>query len=99
MSKRTSLTYSLVLISVLITGGASAADLVSNGEFGANTSDWRLVGRGVIAHDADGAGAAGSLNIEAGLAGNASQAVAGQCISGTAEIEIQSDADKKEWHQ
>lgn len=71
-----------MLISVLVTGGAFAADLVSNGDFGSNTNDWRQVGRGTMTHDADGAVAAGSLNHDAGLAGNASQAIAGQCISG-----------------
>lgn len=82
MSKRTLLPFNLVLASALICGGAQAAELVSNGDFSADTSNWRRVGRGTITHNADGSGGAGSLDAEAGLAGGASHALAGQCISG-----------------
>ena len=67
--------------SVLAVSSASAADLVSNGGFPSGIADWHLVGRGSMAHSADGSGAPGSLEIDGGLAGDATQAVAGQCIS------------------
>ena len=73
---------SLVLVAVLTCPGAHAGDLVSNGDFATDTSNWRLVGRGTLQHDADGSDAAGSLDLDSGLAGNASHAIAGQCVSG-----------------
>jgi len=73
--------FILVAMSVLGASGASAGDLVSNGEFTTGIADWRPVGRGSLAHSADGANAPGALEIEGGLAGNATQAVGGQCLS------------------
>ncbi len=77
--------YSIIVIllisAFLGAGAADAQNLVTNGDFTSGISGWHLVGRGALSHDADGTGSAGSLQAEGGLAGNATQAVAGQCIS------------------
>ena len=64
-----------------MTGVAHSQNLVVNGEFDAGISGWHLVGRGALSHSGDGANSAGALQAEGGLAGNATQAVAGQCIT------------------
>lgn len=71
----------LLISPFLVTGAADAQNLVTNGDFSSNISGWHLVGRGTLSHDADGTGTTGSLQAEGGLAGNATHAVAGQCIS------------------
>lgn len=81
MSKHTSLLIFLVAIILVIAGGSFAADLVSNGSFPSDVSGWHLVGRGSLDHSADGSAAPGALQIGGGLAGGATQAVAGQCLS------------------
>lgn len=81
MSKHTSLLIHLVAIILAVASGSSAADLVANGTFPTDVSGWHLVGRGSLAHAADGATAPGALEIAGGLAGGATQAVAGQCLS------------------
>jgi hypothetical protein len=54
---------------------------VRNPAFGSGIAGWHLVGRGTLASSTDGATAPGSLQATGGLAGNATQAVAGQCVS------------------
>jgi hypothetical protein len=73
----------LAVIPVLIAMTAvwgHASDLLPDGSFDAGVSGWHLVGRGAIAHAAEGATAPGSLHIEGGLAGNSTQAIAGFCL-------------------
>jgi hypothetical protein len=74
----------LAVIPVLIAMTAvwgHASDLLPDGGFDAGVSGWHLVGRGSIAHAAEGATAPGSLHIEGGLAGNSTQAIAGYCLA------------------
>ncbi len=66
---------------LLLAAGAESQNLVSNPAFGSGIAGWHLVGRGALAHNADGAVAPGSLQATGGLAGDATQAVAGQCVS------------------
>jgi hypothetical protein len=61
-------------------GAAGAQNLVTNGDFASGISGWHLVGRGTLSANSDGASSTGSLQAEGGLAGDATQAVAGQCI-------------------
>jgi hypothetical protein len=71
----------ILLISLFLgAGAAEAQNLVTNGDFISGISYWHLVGRGTLSHNTDGTGSTGSLQAEGGLAGNATQAVAGQCI-------------------
>ncbi len=81
MSGRIRLFFAAALWSTLVVNGASAGDLVSNGDFSSGISAWRLVGRGSLSHSTDGSGAPGALEIDGGLAGNSTQSVAGQCLS------------------
>ena len=67
---------------------AGAQNLVANPDFGSGIASWHLVGRGALAHDADGATAPGSLQAAGGLAGNATQAVSGQCIAPISPAQI-----------
>lgn len=73
-----SMIITLVISPFLGTGVADAQNLVTNGEFTSGVSGWHLVGRGVLSANADGAG---SLQAAGGLAGDATQGVAGQCIA------------------
>lgn len=66
---------------LLFAAGAETQNLVSNPAFGSGIAGWHLVGRGVLASSTDGAAAPGSLQATGGLAGDATQAVAGQCVS------------------
>jgi len=75
---RTAVVFGVVFV---VTGAAHSQNLVANGEFGTGISGWHLVGRGALSHSGDGAISAGALQAEGGLAGNATQAVAGQCIA------------------
>jgi hypothetical protein len=76
------------LFVLLVTGSSRSQNLVANGEFGAGISGWRLVGRAVLSHSSDGANSPGALQAEGGLAGNATQAVAGQCITPVSPAQI-----------
>lgn len=81
VSNRTTLFLCLVLGSIGTCGDLGAAELVSNGDFDSTVVGWRLVGRGALAHNGDGMAAPGSLELTGGLAGGATQAIAGQCLS------------------
>jgi len=65
----------------MIAGWGHASDLLPDGGFDAGIGGWHLVGRGMIAHGADGATTPGSLHIEGGLAGNSTQAIVGYCLA------------------
>jgi len=82
---RTIVIFALVF---LVTGAARSQNLVANGEFSAGIAGWHLVGRGTLSHSGDGASSAGALQAEGGLAGNATQAVAGQCITPVSPAQI-----------
>lgn len=74
---------SVVFPAILLVAAATGAqNLVANPDFGSGIAGWHLVGRGALTHSADGGMAPGSLEAAGGLAGNATQAVAGQCLSG-----------------
>lgn len=66
---------------LLFAAGAESQNLVINPTFGGGIAGWHLVGRGGLASSTDGAAAPGSLQATGGLAGDATQAVAGQCVS------------------
>jgi len=65
----------------MMAASGHASDLLPDGGFDAGIGGWHLVGRGSIAHAAEGATAPGSLHIEGGLAGNSTQAIAGYCLA------------------
>ncbi len=77
--------FSVIIITAVsffvATGVADAQNLVTNGDFASGMSGWHKVGRGTLSHNADGASSTGSLQAEGGLAGDATQGVAGQCIA------------------
>ena len=81
MSKHTTFFPLVAAFIHLFVNCSFAGDLVSNGGFSSDISGWHLVGRGSLAHSTDGSDASGALEIEGGLAGGATQAVAGQCLS------------------
>jgi hypothetical protein len=65
-----------------------AQNLVANPDFDSGIAGWHLVGRGALTHSTDGAMTPGSLEAAGGLAGNATQAIAGQCLSGVSPGQI-----------
>ena len=71
----------IAVVSIFAAGAAGAQNLVTNGDFASGISGWHLVGRGTLSPNNDGASSTGSLQAEGGLAGDAMQAVAGQCIA------------------
>ena len=71
----------IAVVSIFAAGAAGAQNLVTNGDFASGISGWHLVGRGTLSPNSDGANSTGSLQAEGGLAGDAMQAVAGQCIA------------------
>jgi len=83
-----SITTTVLLSLVLGAAAADAQNLVANPDFTSGIASWHLVGRGALAHGTDGANAPGSLQAAGGLAGNATQAVVGQCITSVSPAQI-----------
>ena len=81
MRRQSSVAAAVFGWALLFAAGAESQNLVNNPAFSAGIAGWHLVGRGALTHDADGATAPGSLQATGGLAGDATQAVAGQCVS------------------